>query len=267
MLGIYSYIDKQTNDIVYVGKDSNIDKEKRNKAHFHPSQYDKQPINRILQNNPNCYTYQVLAWNVTNQDTLNALETQYISHLKPKFNFTEGGDGMKGFHHSESTKKRLSGINKGKKLSEATKKKISEKNKGKNHPMYGKHHTEETKKILYEKNKGSVPWKKGKTNVYSEETLKKMSERRKGKPSPMEGKKHSEKTKEKISKSKLKSTYANTTGFLRVSKVKRDCLKQGFEWRYIYRENGKSKIINSVDLNKLKEKVLAKGLEWRVLND
>ena len=27
MLGIYSYIDKQTNNIVYVGKDSNIDME------------------------------------------------------------------------------------------------------------------------------------------------------------------------------------------------------------------------------------------------
>ena len=35
-LGIYCYIDKKDNKIVYVGKDSNIDKKRRHKDHHKP---------------------------------------------------------------------------------------------------------------------------------------------------------------------------------------------------------------------------------------
>ena len=95
--GIYCYIDKKGNQIVYVGKDSNIDKNKRHIAHLAPSKYNEQPINRILQNNPDRYTYQVLVWRVEDENTLNALEIQYIRQLQPRFNFTDGGDGISGF--------------------------------------------------------------------------------------------------------------------------------------------------------------------------
>lgn len=214
MLGIYSYIDNQTNDIVYVGKDSNIDKEKRNKAHFQSSRYNKQPINKILQNNPNRYTYQVLAWNVTDQDTLNALETQYISHLKPKFNFTMGGDGV---------------------------------SKGNKSPMKGKSHSEETKMKISETKKGNSPaWNKGTKGIMNAWN---------------KGKELSEDHRNNLSKSH------NTSGYFRVSVCKNKRMKKGIQYIYSYYEQGKQKHISSVSMGKLKEKVIAKGLEWRCIND
>ena len=167
MLGIYCYIDKKDNKIVYVGKDSFIEKDTRHRNHYSPCKYDKQPINRILQNNPNRYTYQVLVWNVKDQETLNALEIQYIRQLKPKFNFTNGGDGIVGYKHSAETKKKISESLKGKKHSEETKRKMSEAHKGKRHPC-----SEETKQKISKTKKGYH---------HSEETRKKMSESHKRK--------------------------------------------------------------------------------------
>ena len=214
MLGIYSYIDKQTNDIVYVGKDSNIDKEKRNKAHFQSSRYNKQPINRILQNNPNRYTYQVLAWNVTDPDTLNALEIQYISLLKPKFNFTMGGDGV---------------------------------SKGNESPMKGKSHSEETKMKISETKKGNSPaWNKGTKGIMK---------------SWNKGKELSEDHRNNLSKSH------NTSGYFRVSVCKNKRMKKGIQYVYAYYEDGNQKQLASVNLDKLKEKVIANGLEWRCINE
>ena len=58
----------------------------------------------------------------------------------------------------------------------------------------------------------------------------------------------------------------NTTGLFRVYKEMDSSFKQGFTWRYQYRdENDKIRKLSSVDLDKLKEKVLARGLEWREL--
>lgn len=192
--GIYCYIDKKDDSIVYVGKDSNIDKEVRHKAHYASYRYNEQHINRVLQNNPNRYTYQVLAWNVTDNDTLSALETSYITHLKPMFNFTDGGDGLSGYNHTNESKE-----------------KISLATKGENNPFYGKN--------------------------------------------------HSDKIKKQISKSK------NSTGFYRVTKHNNKECKQGFRWMYRYFNNKKQKAIVSTDLNKLKQKVLAKNLEWCIIDE
>lgn len=108
MRGIYCYIDKESNKIIYVGKDSHIDKDKRHKRHFQPSLYDAQPINRILQNNSDRYSYEILVFNIETEETLNALEIQYIRQLQPRFNFTDGGDGVSGFKHSNESKKKIS---------------------------------------------------------------------------------------------------------------------------------------------------------------
>lgn len=61
------------------------------------------------------------------------MEIQYIRQLKPKFNFTDGGDGTSGFKHSEETRK-----------------KMSESQKGENNPMYGKTLSEEARKKISE---------------------------------------------------------------------------------------------------------------------
>lgn len=95
----------------------------------------------------------------------------------------------------------------------------------------------------------------GKT--HSEETRKKISESKKGDKNPLYGKHHSKETLHKMSKAQ------NTTGYFRVIKQITPKCKQGFIWQYSHYVNGKQKAIRSVDINKLKEKVLAKGLEWR----
>lgn len=156
MLGIYAYFDKKDNSVVYVGKDSSIEKNKRHREHMYKSNYNKQVINRVLQNNPNRYTYQVLVWNVKDHNTLTALEIQNIRQLKPKFNYTDGGDGKTGYatsnetkrkisksltglKHSEETKEKMRKSHKGFKHSEESKRKISENHwdsSGKNNPNY-----------------------------------------------------------------------------------------------------------------------------------
>ena len=88
----------------------------------------------------------------------------------------------------------------------------------------------------------------------SEETRKKLSEANKGKH-------YSEETRKKISEAR------NTTGFYRVSKSKDSCYKQGFLWRYIYYQDGKQHNIYSLNLCKLKEKILAKNLKWEVIDE
>ena len=59
----------------------------------------------------------------------------------------------------------------------------------------------------------------------------------------------------------------NTSGYYRVSKVKDKRYSQGFVWIYVYWEGRKQKTIKSVDLSKLENKVVAKGLEWEKLDE
>lgn len=88
------------------------------------------------------------------------------------------------------------------------------------------------------------------------------------------GKQHSEETKAKISnaqkgKSKSKEHRLNqskskaNTGYYRVGIWKLDTLSQGWCYRYQYNdEHNKKQSICSVDIDKLKKKVIDKGLEW-----
>ena len=185
--GIYAYFDKQMNEIVYVGKDSRIDINKRHKAHHRPTEYDSQQINRVVQNNPKRYIYKRIYVCPPHLDEvdLNGLEMQYIQALKPKFNFTDGGEGMKGYKHSLEARR---------KISEAKKE---------NNPSH------DLNNLI------------------------------------------------KISKAK-----DNKSGYFRVQKNKSPNCKQGFIWRYCYRDKGKRKSINSLHLDDLKKKVLEHGLPW-----
>lgn len=123
---------------------------------------------------------------------------------------------------------------------------------GKNHPMYGKHHSEKTKKRLSEKNKGTK---------LSDKAIK-MLHNRKGKNHPMHNKSFSDSVKINMSKGH------NKTGYYRVTKQKDARLKQGFTYQYHYTdENNVHKAISSISLEKLKEKVIQKGLTWLKLEE
>lgn len=94
-------------------------------------------------------------------------------------NKTDGGEGVSGFLHSEEDKRKISKLNKGKKLTADHKKKISESNKGKSKTITEKlkqsvinrakartgipgfKHSKETKIKISEALKGKVPWNKG----------------------------------------------------------------------------------------------------------
>lgn len=72
----------------------------------------------------------------------------------------------------------------------------------------------------------------------------------------------SEETKVKMSKSKSQSKY------YRVAKHPCNRCVQGFTWKYRYvDEYGNRKSLSSVSIDKLKEKVISKGLEWIELDE
>lgn len=94
--GIYYYYDTEKNFVVYVGKDSYIDKNRRHKAHISGN---GQQIDSIFQNNPDRYEYRVYCEGNFSNEELNDLEIQTIKlfdtfHRKDTFNYTEGGDGF-----------------------------------------------------------------------------------------------------------------------------------------------------------------------------
>jgi len=121
--------------------------------------------------------------------------------------------------------------NKGKKMSEETCRKMSISTSGENNPNYGKHLSKKTKQKLSEAHMGKLM---------------------------------TEDTKQKIGLSNSKSK--NSTGFLNVSMRKVKSCKQGFVWRYMVQSKGKECDFSSVNLNKLKRKVLENGRNWEILD-
>lgn len=110
------------------------------------------------------------------KEELNIKECMYIQIfdcLNNGYNATLGGEGGKGYKHSDDFKEWKS---------------ISMQ--GKNNPMYGKTHSEEIKKKISENKKGKFVGENsplyGKS--FSEEHRKKISESAKGKNNPMYGK-------------------------------------------------------------------------------
>ena len=78
----------------------------------------------------------------------------------------------------------------------------------------------------------------------------------------MYGKHHTEESKRKMSLSQ-----GNTTGYRRVSLRPCSACKSGKRYLYrYYNDDGKRLSIVSVSLEKLKKKVLEKGLPWEKIN-
>lgn len=159
MNGIYQYRDLKTDEIVYIGKDSQIYRDRRHKQHLQPSNYDTQIVNRALQNNPDRYQYEIVYAGDFSKDMLNILEINTIAEFKllhngkrPKFNYTDGGEGNNYWL--------------GKKRSKETRELISKSRKGKccgeNNVFFGRKHTPEIinylKKINSKENHPN--WKK-----------------------------------------------------------------------------------------------------------
>ena len=80
---------------------------------------------------------------------------------------------------------------------------------------------------------------------------------------------HKPKLKKTLSdEQKLKiSSNTSTTGFFRVGKSKDETCLKGFRYVYRYYQDGKRKELSSVDILRLKEKVIKNGLEWVIVNE
>ena len=225
--GIYCYVDNQNNDIVYIGKDTQIDNNKRHKDHTEKWSYNKQQINRVIQNNPNRYDYRILAKGNFSDDELNQLEISFIKMYgtyenEDKFNYTPGGDGLNGRNHP-SYKKEMriisNGVDKGYSLKYDMKKICT--NKDYNF----------LKNLCDKFNKNEISIRK--IIALNQKDFKKRARNyKKGK---------------------------NKTGYFRVMKT-----QQGGKpyYRYNYTVNGKRYSINSVSIDELEELVKAKGLTW-----
>lgn len=149
---------------------------------------------------------------------LDEWETYYIEKYNSfydGYNSTLGGKGVRGYKHTEETKKELGELVKGDKNYFHT-----HIYKGEDNYFYGKHHTNETKKHLSDINMGKKA---------TEETKKKMSETHKGmfegdkhplygkcgEDSPNYGRKNTEEVKKRMSGSRKEYYKQNGTEMLK----------------------------------------------------
>lgn len=212
--GIYGYYDNLKDKIVYVGQSTKI--RNRHKQHLMPSAKYSQPFNKILQSNTK--RYDLLILKECDISKLNYWEITLIALFNPLFNFNNGGDGNRGFHHSDKTKQLLSNKLKGRIVSDEERRKKS----GANHHLFGKKH-----KL---------------------ETIKKMREVKLGSKNPMYGRKQSESAKEKVRQHKLGAKNPNYKWYPTITRNGMKGNKQMYCIQFHHK-----KIKSSIDLNVLKE--------------
>lgn len=234
MKGVYCYIDDKTNKVVYVGQDGNIDKNRRHRDHTESWSYDYQQINRIIQNNPNRYSYHILAKGGFTTDELNKLEQSFIRMYntfedETKFNYTIGGDCQRGETHP-SYKPGM---------------RILKNGKG----VYAVYYKQ--KYICYNNDKDFLQhlidkFNNGNLNINELKELNKKN---------ANAKKHRI-TKQDTLKHSLKR---NKLGYFRVTYF-------GGRYCYTYQINNKKKYIYSKTIEGLRDKVKLKGLDWIKFN-
>lgn len=154
------------------------------------------------------FTFSILE--ICNISDLSNREIHYITLLetfKCGYNMTMGGEGTRGYRHTDEYKAHMSEIYKGRNFSPETRLKMSLAKKGKApaqtenfisgrkiavEKLKGRKFSDEHKKHLSEAKKGCIPWNKGKhlSSEYSptygkhlsEETKKKIGDANRGRP-------------------------------------------------------------------------------------
>lgn len=293
--GIYCYMDLKDNyKVIYVGKDSDIANNVRHNQHLKPSTYYLQKINQVIQNNPKRYQYKVIKQGNFTEYELNILEEHFIerygTYINRKgfkndfgYNFTKGGDGVKGHSPTEETREKLSNALKGEKnpnygitLTDEQKQRISEANSGKKNGMYGKPSPirridldENIQEIAKEYEDGALikdlaeKWKTNRKilreklrTVYTKEEMEKINRKNQKNPEIVRnnnrGFTHGLNSRLNMSKSH------NSSGYFRVSFDTHDK-----RWIYKYYDNDKKrKKITAKTIRQLEKKVKSKNLDW-----
>lgn len=202
---VYEHIRNDTNEIFYVGKGSG------------DRCYKKIGRNQHWHNIVNYagFTVRMIVEDIS-EDLALELEIELIKELRelgiPLVNYTDGGDGISGYKHTDEARAKMSEKKTGVKLepfSEEHKQKIGAAMTGSNNPRYDKEITDEHRARLVASAKAKVFTDEHRRNLskaltgrkHSEETRKKIGEAGKGRQSPNLGKKMSDEQKKKISDS------------------------------------------------------------------
>ena len=197
----------------YIGKTSLENPEDRIQQHFNDAQKGSKLLvhNAIRKYGQNNITINWLHYKCVSESDLNDLERYYIAQKKTNdlqfgYNMTEGGEGVKGWKHSEESKEKIREAQKEYSKNPEVRKKRSEVHKG-------KVVTEETRQKMSDAQKGKKPSKE--SNDKRSKTLKihwsnpevrskhkeiiNTPEIKQKKAEAQKGKKHSEETKQKLS--------------------------------------------------------------------
>ena len=148
--GIIYRATNKTNNKMYIGqtiKTLNL----RKSEHFSGCQRTNNKFARALKK----YKYKDWKWEILVEnvpvDQLDLLERSYIwglSTFEFGYNSTLGGNSIRGFHHSEQSKNKISQSHIGKLHSEKSKKKMSKSRRGKGNHRFGIHPSDQTLKKM-----------------------------------------------------------------------------------------------------------------------
>ena len=203
MTGIYC-IYNLANRKCYVGQAKDIEKRwKEHRQKLRRGKHDNEHLQRAWQMYGES-TFRFMVLEYCTEDRLNELEALYIEECdayENGYNMTLGGEGTRGFYHTDEYKQRMSDRMKSREVSEETRRRIAEAATGRpciktkarlngykitSEKLKGRTRTKEHCRHLSEAKMGSTPWNKG----------KKMPE---GYKHPWLGRHHSDETKRKIS--------------------------------------------------------------------
>ena len=109
--GLYYYTDSERDDeIVYIGRTKFMKNKIRDKQH-RTRKNSSIPFDRILQNNPNRFKYNVLCYCETEEDSIELEEIWVNDIYKPRFNFQNGGNGNREYKQRDEFTIRKDGKN------------------------------------------------------------------------------------------------------------------------------------------------------------
>lgn len=230
--GIYKYIDNETGNIVYIGKDSHINKNKRHHEHLSPSKYNQQVFNKVLQNNPERYDYRIW-YHVSSIEELNQLEFDLINLYRPKFNFHHGGSSKlidRDFKYTVT--------------------------------KYGYEHNGKQKYAINDMNQ--KPILQSVDYDFLNDIACKLNN---NDLTPADAKKQKRKINFSIDDKIRASKQKNKSGFYGVSKSSCESCKDGIMWNYgSVNENGKRIRIYKSDFFELKKEVEKRKLIWKIVD-